>query len=308
MTVVGGAMDSQRKRSDQVRARRAVRIRKVEHASRTVKRTKPKRRRARRRYDVTVQRELGTALQLPAIPRVRLRTRIFSFVLLAGCIWAMHGLVTSDRYTVMKVEAVGNQLLSSGQIRSLSEIEGQSIFLVDDVAVKRSLEEEPEVEQAEVKVRWPNTVTVEIEERGPSVEWSDAGRIWWLSADGVAYVQHGERSDLIRVESETPVLNVSQDAEERVIDPALLESAEQLGEELPSVEHWIFDPSLGLGFDDPGGWRAVFGMDGDMKVKAKVYRAIVEKLQDENVAATFVSVEDATAPYYKVESHYSWQP
>jgi hypothetical protein len=208
----------------------------------------------------------------------------------------------------MKVEAVGNQLLSSGQIRSLSEIEGQSIFLVDDVAVKKALEEEPEVEQAEVKVRWPNKVMVEIEERGPSVEWSDAGRIWWLSADGVAYVQHGERSDLIRIESETPVLNVSQDAQESVIDPGLLESAEQLGEELPSVEHWIFDPSLGLGFDDPGGWRAVFGTDGDMKVKAKVYRAIVEKLQDEDVAATFVSVEDATAPYYKVESHYSWQP
>lgn len=308
MTVAGGTLDDQRKRSDQVRARRAVRIRKVERASRSVKRSKPKRRRARRRYDVTVQRELGTALQLPAIPRFQVRTRILSFLLLVGCVWSLQGLLTSDRYTVMKVEAVGNQLLSSGQIRSLSEIEGQSIFQVDDVAVQRSLEEEPEVEQAEVKVQWPNRVMVEIEERGPTVEWSDAGRIWWLSTDGVAYVQHGERSDLIRIESETPVLNVSQDAEESVVDKGLLASAEQLGAELPSVEQWIFDPSLGLGFDDPGGWRVYFGMDGDMKVKATVYRAIVEKIKDENVVPTFVSVEDATAPYYKVESHFSWQP
>jgi hypothetical protein len=247
-------------------------------------------------------------MQLPAIPRLQLRTRLLSLALLVGCVWVMQSALTSDRFTVMKVEAVGNQLLSSGQIRSLAGIEGQSVFRVDDEAVKRSLEEEPEVEQAEVKVRWPNKVTVEIEERGPAVEWSDAGRIWWLSADGVAYVQHGDRSNLMRIESETPALNVSQDATASVVDPALLSSAEELKEELPQVERWLFDPALGLGFDDPGGWQAYFGVDGDMKVKAQVYHAIVEKLKKENVTATFVSVEDVTAPYYKVESQYSWQP
>ena len=296
------------RRSDMVRARRAQTRKKIERAGIDIAPKPPRKRRAKRRYDVSISEEMSTELQLPAVPTVRIGSRLLAIGLLALSIWGLQMLVDAEVFQVLQVSLSGNELLKASQIRSLANLEGQSIFLIDPRAVEFRLEEEPEVERASVQVRWPNEVGIQIEERDPVVEWDDGGRIWWLSSDGIAYVEQGDHSNLVRVQAEEPVLSIGTDANSPVIDPEVLSAAAVLTEQLSIPGELIFDRDHGLGFEDSGGWMAYFGTDGDMSMKADIYLAIVDRLDAENIQATLVSVEDHSAPFYQAENQFTWQP
>ena len=62
-----------------------------------------------------------------------------------------------------------------------------------------------------------------------------------------------------------------------------------------------YDPQYGFGFDDPHGWRVVFGVDGDMAMKVRVYQVLADTIANKGISATLVNLEDQSAPYYKVE-------
>ena len=63
-----------------------------------------------------------------------------------------------------------------------------------------------------------------------------------------------------------------------------------------------FDPTHGIGWQDPAGWIVYFGLDGsDMLQKLQMYDAIVKDLQSRNVTPEFISVEFLHAPYYRME-------
>jgi len=308
VTVSESALGQPGRRSDQVRARRARTTKKVERAARDIMPRQPRKRRARRRYDISLSEEMGTELQLPAVPRLKIGARMFTIVVLAVGIWGVQRIVASDSFTVLRATTAGNVLMKSSQIRSLAAVEGQSIFLIYPQAVEDRLEEEPEVENAQVDIGWPNRVAIQIEEREPIVEFDNAGRIWWLSIEGIAYVQHGERSNLVQIRADEPVLNIDGNPRSQVVDPGLLSAAVVLSERLPIAGELIFDQEHGLGFEDPDGWMAYFGTDGDMTMKTDVYLGIVAKLKEENIPATLVSIENQSAPYYRTESQFTWQP
>jgi len=68
----------------------------------------------------------------------------------------------------------------------------------------------------------------------------------------------------------------------------------QLPEDAASL---IYDPNHGLGFEDPRGWLAYFGVGGDMVVKVRTYQAIVAGLAQIRQPVAVISVADAAAPY-----------
>jgi cell division septal protein FtsQ len=209
--------------------------------------------------------------------------------------------MNAERYQVSIPEVEGAQLLSKAQVRSLARIEGQSIFFLDPTKIESRLEEAAEVERTNVSFRWPNTVTIELEERKPVAAWDDGGRIWWLSDDGIAYIQHGQRNDLIHISSEAGTLDLSSDEDAPAIDPAVLEGVSELQVELPAVGSWNYDHDHGLGFIDNQGRQVYFGNGSMASQKAKTYLAIAEKLDAEQIRATVISVTDHNAPYYSVE-------
>ena len=155
--------------------------------------------------------------------------------------------------------------------------------------------------EATVMLKWPNRIEILVEERQPSVEWNDGGRIWWLSADGTAYIQHGIQSELTQVTSVEPVLNFDGNANDPVIDPTLLSAVDMLSKHMPEVSSWQFDPDHGLSFADVRGWQAYFGEGGDMRMKVRIYNTIADKLFAENIPVTMVSVEDQHAPFYAMK-------
>jgi len=285
-------------RADEVRARRARKEQRVERPEK-IQAEKPRRaKRVRRRYDLSLSHEYNTQIQLTALPAGFLGQRVFAGVVMVLAVLGLIRFINSPGYRVGPLEIEGAELLTSAQVRSLAAVEGTSAFLVDPQQVEARLEEAAEVESAQVTMRWPRQVKVTLKERQPTAEWDDGGRIWWLSSDGVAYIQHGLDSNLVHVQSEEPTLNFSGSPQDSVIDPGVVQAASELQSLMPQVSTWTFDSSRGLGFQDPHGWMAYFGHEGDISLKVKVYDALVQDMETNGTSASMVSVENPAAPFY----------
>ncbi len=288
-------------RADEVRMRRLRDETIVERAPREPRRKQRRARHPRKRYDLSLPVELGAEIRLPAIPVVRPGPRALSFVLLAGCVGLIVVLFRAPTFRVAQAAVAGNRILSDGQLRSIAAVDGESVFLVDPKAVLERLLAYPEVAAAESAMRWPNRVELEVVERQPMAVWTDAGRPWWISADGIAYAPHGEWPGVVEVVSETQVLAISEDPLAPAISIEVLQAAAVLNTLIPEANPLQFDPTRGLGFEDPRGWSAYFGMGGDMVVKVRMYAALAADLTARGIQPALVSVEDAAAPYYRLE-------
>jgi hypothetical protein len=257
-------------------------------------------RRPRRLLELALPSEIGAGLRLPALPAFRAGARILSAVLSLACLWMLVTAFTGGKFTIEKATVPSTTLLTEAQIRSIAAIDGLPAFDVDVAEVRARLMAQPEIQSADVVIRWPNQVEVRIDERRPMIEWDDDGQVWWLSADGVAFLRHGELDNLIRVDSDAPSLHIQRDALAPVISPERLWAAGALLAQVPEVDRLEYDPEHGYGFTDPvGGWRAAFGDGGDMVLKMQLYRKIAEVLTQRGIAAELVSVEDPSAPYYR---------
>jgi hypothetical protein len=253
----------------------------------------------RRRYDLALPVELGAEIRLPAIPIIRPGPRLVSFGLLLGTIWILTNLLRSPGVVTAEASVVGNKMLSPAQVRSLALTQGMASYMIDPRQIAGRLTAHPEIASARVSVRWPNQVEIQIEEREPFVSWIDGGRKWWLSRDGVAFLQHGEWPGLVQVTSQEPVLNITQDPLAVAISADVLVAATALAAQLPEAESLNYDSIKGLNFDDPRGWTAVFGFGGDMLLKVKLYRGIVDDLAQRGISASLISVADTATPYYR---------
>lgn len=300
MTVSDRVLGGPRTRAEKVRARRARRLREFEPLARDLrKRRTPRRRKPRKRIALALPVELGAEVSIPIFPGVRAGSRFLSFVLVVLVGAALNSGLRSESFYVDEAEVIGAEMLTAGQVRSIARADRVPAFLVDPHAAQASFEDVAEVADVSVKVIWPNQVRITIVEREPMVAWDDAGRRWWLSEDGVAFLSHGEREGLLTIESSEPILNITTDPTAEVIPSEYLVAASVLKAQLPEAEKLVYHPVHGFGFRDENGWTAYFGTDGDMVMKVRLYRAVAEKLIDEGIPATMVSVKDAGAPYYR---------
>ena len=257
--------------------------------------------RRRRSYTIPLPDELGAEISLPALPRLRLGRRTLTVLLLLGWLITAHRAWVSDQFRINDVSIEGAGLLSAAQIESIARVRGSHVFAMDPGIAEQRLVSYPEIDAAEVRLQWPgNKVTIQVEERRPIVEWHDGGKTWWLSASGVAFIQRQPYKAMVEVSSSEPVLEISQDALVPAINPEVLWSAVMLSEQLPYATNLTYNADHGFGFDDPRGWKVLFGDRGDIDTKVKVYEAIALSLVERGLAAVLVSVEDPVSPYYKL--------
>jgi hypothetical protein len=244
--------------------------------------------------------ETGAEIRLPAIPVVGIGVRFISVILLTLNILVLRMLFTEQSFLVLKPEVTGNQLLTESQIRSIAGVEGEKVFILDAAQIEDKVTSYPEVISADVEIGWPAKVAITVSERQPVIEWSDANKVWWLSADGVAFLRRDSIPGLVKIESEKPALNIDRDPSSPVLNQALLRSALELDQLLPEVERFHYDQANGLGIMDPSGAQIVFGKDGEMQLKVAIYRALIQHLQQQGLSVEWISVEDPTAPYFRV--------
>lgn len=301
MTLSERALGSIQTRADQVRERRAKFVREIEPVSRDPLLKRRRRKRTRRRIDLALPTGLGVEARLPAIPSVRVGSRLLTIILLVSVSLAFVQVLTSKDFHIEQAKILGNKLLSGAQARSMAQVDGNLIFNIDPEQVVQQLKQHPEILSAEVDIQWPNQVEISLVEREPLVEWHDGGRTWWMSADGVAFIQHGSWPDIVKVEAQAPVLHVFEDPLVPVIKPEVVSAAVELSANLPEIEILSYDPIYGLGFEESNGRVVHFGFEGDMAVKVQMYRKLVERLSARNTNQVEIFLVNQDRPFYRLE-------
>jgi cell division septal protein FtsQ len=218
--------------------------------------------------------------------------------LLAASIWMILQALQGPRFMIDQMDINGATIMSPSRVRSIGRLHGKTTFQIDPSEIVTRLLSLPEIAHAEVKVGWPNSVVIDIVERKPVLEWNDAGTTWWVSEEGLAILRRSYIPDLVQVTSVENALEIGD-----VLDPVLstdaIAAAVNLSVQLEEGQEIFFDNLRGFGFQDPRGWMAYFGWDGDMGLKYQVYIDIVAHLDQTGYPARLVSVENLSAAFYR---------
>ena len=84
---------------------------------------------------------------------------------------AARRVVASGYFTVDQPAVRGAQLVSEEAVRRAARVEGRHLWEVDGGRVAAAVREVPGVKEARVVRRWPNGVTIVVEERLPAAVW-----------------------------------------------------------------------------------------------------------------------------------------
>ncbi|MEX1143324.1 MAG: FtsQ-type POTRA domain-containing protein [Anaerolineales bacterium] len=316
------AEDSMR-RADQVRARRLQRREdkpllgraaagEAANLPRMVARNPEMERRLAKDHGVRLRRrrylklaDAGAELRLPVLPFINIGWRVVSGLVVGTCVLLLSWFVMAETFTVGAVELRGAQRLDAAAINTALQVAGTSIFSVQPDQLLGILREQfPELERVSVGVGFPASVAVLVKERQPVLAWEQAGLTVWVDAAGVAFISSETADDLISVTAleAPPPLKPDQYGRHQLIRPEMVSSIQTLSQIAPEGSVLIYDPTMGFGWSDPGGWQAFFGLDdSDIVQRMAVYRSMLNELAARNLTPTLISVAQLHAPYYRMD-------
>lgn len=256
----------------------------------------------RKRYDSASAFSTTPSLALPHLHAGRLASGALSLAL--G--FLLYTMWNAPLFHVSGVEMYGNQRLGMTEINAALRLVGEPVFKAAPAQIEANLRADyPDLADVKVQVSLPNRIIVHMVERAPILTWHQGEQAFWVDAEGVAFPIRGEASVLIDVFANgrppQPILSNDQTkAPPAFIDPALVRVIANLFPYVPPGQPMVYDPSYGMGWEDPRGWSVYFGQNTeDIPLKLQVYQAIVDKLTASGITPTLISVEYLRAPFYK---------
>ena len=249
--------------------------------------------------------DAGAELRLPALPNVHVGWRVVSGLIAAATLAAMFFMWSASDLVVSAVDLRGAQRLDAAAVEAVIKVAGSSIFSIETNSIYALLRQQfPELQSVNVSVGFPAKVIVRVEERAPVLAWDQAGLTVWVDAVGVSFISQGSDESLIQVTAleAPPTLGGESYAQHQLIRPEMVRAIQDLSRIAPQGAPLIYDPRLGFGWTDPGGWQVFFGQDGQyMTQRLAVYLRIVSELSARNLKPTLISVAQLHAPYYRMD-------
>ena len=260
-------------------------------------------------------RRFNVALGMPEIhlhrstfnlPNFRTGWRLASLLIAIFLGIAIYLVLTLPYFHIPSVTVIGNNRLTREEITAVTDVIGQSVFMVQpEEAATRLRMNYPELASVEVTVYLPNHVYVTVSEREPVIFWVQGEGYTWIDSLGVAFRPRGVATGLVSV---TGVSNPPAGIEST--DPSspppfmqkeLVDAILALAPSMPAGSTMVFDSADGLGWKDSRGWQAFFGTSAhDMPLKVRVYQSLVDSLVSRGKSPMFISVAYPDAPFYRM--------
>lgn len=177
-------------------------------------------------------------------------------VVVLGCLVGFWALLRLPQLTVTpsSTQIGGSQRISTEDIFAASQVEGHNIMLVRPADVAQRVSALPGIAAADVHVRLPNLVLIDVREHLPLVAWQGITTTVWLSAEGAEVPQAGV-SPMLKVSDKTGVpLNESRPTWQAIL-PQLVEFQRIL----PDQTDLSYGKFEGLYFRTPEGWTVWLG-------------------------------------------------
>ena len=122
-------------------------------------------------------------------------------LLLAGAAAGFVRFLGGSLFALKRFEISGNERSRSGDIlAALQPWRSENLVLLDLAPMAVRLGREPWVDRVTLSKRFPDGISVRIEERQPVAVFRQAGQLWWIDAGGTLvapYDPRGERADYV---------------------------------------------------------------------------------------------------------------
>lgn len=275
-----------------------------ETAEKVLQRMRPLKRRGKTRNSQQIVTEQESRSTDRVRPRgvVWLSWRWVSGTMTAVLLIVLVIMLTTDAFYVSTVAVGGVNYLSREEVFRYAGISQKHIFWVDPLEVEAQLEANNNIADADVRVGWTvPMVQILVRERDPALIWEQGDNRVWVDINGLVMYQRIDRPDLLRIVYDPNVITEAQQVVSAAtrIDPEIIQGALLLRSQMPAIDVMVYHPEKGLGWRDPRGWMAWFGIGDNMVMKATVYDALVTYNID---AVQFgeVNVADPDNPIYTI--------
>lgn len=251
----------------------------------------------------------GFKMRFPAVslPRVAVISRLLTLFLCLLLGTSLYLAFTLPLFQITRAQVLGNQRISADEINSVLNSTGQPIFTIlpSDLETRLRLNF-PELVSAKVTPGLPNILGVKIVERRPIILWQQGGGFTWIDNSGVAFRPRGSADNLIAITAQaapppgSPLVNDPL-SPVPFLSVDLVKAIQTLAAKVPAGTTMDYDAEYGLGWSDSRGWKVSFGTNAkDMALKLQVYDSLVTSLTQQGIFPTFISVQYANAPYYRI--------
>ncbi len=275
--------------------------------------------RNRGRVSVPLKRK-GAELQLPAFPQLQLGWRLISGAIFVLSLFVVISFSNFSTFKVSAVNLKGTERLTAQEILRKLDLSDTSILKVqpDDVE-KDIIATFPSIRGATVSAGLPAILNIKVVEREPLVLWQKQDELLWIDVEGVIFPVNGEFEAPLSVLAYDdppagPAIGATLDEGEstkeiEVEEPKLptttfefVQAILALNEYVPINTQMQYDPSFGLGWQDPQGWMVFFGRNtSEITTKLLEYQTIIAALQERNITPALISLENLHAPFYRLE-------
>lgn len=222
-------------------------------------------------------------VRLPAMGNLQLRrptlagfkrwpaSRIASAVILLAVVAVIAWVQSDLRWFVYRENVAINGLTyaNADQIYQASAVDSWNLFWLSPSAIRERLVDLPTVADAQVALRLPNQVVIDVQEEQPVALWVTQAGNFWLLPDGTALPEPAQlKAGLLQIIDHQSEAKAWDDPTGAKIDPGVLQSALALTTYLPDVEQIYFNQGYGLNFHlpDTGTW-VYWGNGVDMEKK-----------------------------------------
>ena len=162
----------------------------------------------------------------------------------------------------------GNQRITPEEIYQASGVDGKNVLVLRASDIGTQVRTMPGVAKADVHIRLPNEVIIDIREHAPLVAWQSITSTVWLAADGSEVPQAGA----------TPPLTFTDESKGRLdnnleLRKLVLENLVAVHVARPALSEFYYADEPGLYYRAPEGWNVWLGENGPMEDKLALAEA-----------------------------------
>jgi hypothetical protein len=237
---------------------------------------------------------------------LRFSWRLLSGGIVASLLMVMVVFFMTDLFYVTSIRLEGAEYLNESEVFRYAEIAEQHIFWVNPDTVRQNvIQATPLVANARVQIGWPpNMVTITVQERRPTLLWTQAGIRTLIDVQGNILRSPRDEEDfpeLVQIIADNSFTQPRLPNEPIPID--VVSGALQLQRTFSGLPSLRYNANNGLGFREPNTtWDVWLGTGTNMPNKLRVYEALRDNLLIRGVPFVEINVADLNSIYYFCES------
>lgn len=267
-----------------------------------------------RRFESTISALRGRVrlprLSLPrefAVPEVRWSgwqpSKVLSLALILFVGGSLSWLHVDDGCFIYREDVRFSSLsyLSDDELYDTLAVDSWNALWLAPETVRANLLRYPYVVDAQVSVRLPGTIVVDVQEVQPVAIWlTDAGP-FWVTEDGMALpVREGGNERIPQIIDGAQLARSVEQLGRDAVDMEMLTTVRTLIELMPTLTHLRIDPQIGLNFPLPEqGILVRWGSGQDLETKLRNLTAAQQVLARGEATGNILDLRSLKRPYFE---------